>query len=186
MQQLKELQQKEKRESKRGTTSCSLSSSLKWNLEVIGSAAKLLTVMLTGVDAHVTAWPRRVEGTADLGVINTLTMKGRADSLLFTRDPIFNFLLRDLFETHSVLFYPNSDRHWNDRRKFSDCGDGLLFLFVSCFFNPSAIFSTGRRCASTAWRTSCGPSRGTFCTRRGLSTSGRSLPARCPTLDLER
>lgn len=170
--------------SERGTTSCSLSSNLKWNLEVIGSAAKLLTVMLTGVDGCVSARPRRVEGTADLGVINTLTMKGRTDSLLFTHHPVFNFLHRDLFSTHSFCFPPTA-AETTDGKSQTAMTDCFFFLFPASF-NPPVIFSTGRPCASTAWRTSSGPSRGTFCTRRGLSTSGRSSPARCPTLDLER
>lgn len=54
-------------------------------------------------------------------------MKGRTDSLLFTHDPIFNFLLRDLSATHFFLCSFNSDR----RRKVSDC-------FSSCFLPLSS------------------------------------------------
>lgn len=49
----------------------------------------------------------------------------------------------------------------------------------------TVIFSMARPSAFTAWKTLSGRSKETSCIRRGLSISGRSSQARCPTPDQE-
>lgn len=86
--------------------------------------------------------------------------------------------------SETTVFCFNSTHQRNNRRKVSDCDEWLFSVFLPVL--SPVIFSTGRQCASTAWRTLSGPSREISCTRRGLSISGRSLQARCPIHDLER
>lgn len=127
--------------------------------------------------------------TAALSVINARAMKSRSDSLPFTHDadPIFNFFRFETFlqlierkkQFFRLVFFSLLTPAGTKDGKSQN-------VFFSLSFNPPVTFSTARRCASTGWRTSFGPSKETFCTRRALSTSGRSLQARCPTLDLER